>query len=315
MEDKLGRPKTQGKCKIKGCGKDAESRNRCGTHYKQWNRKYGHLRCHWPDCHAHQDDGGRRMNGVFYCRLHENEHLRITAEAETLNLARLGHGLTFNDEGCWLWGGSRNDGGYGNFVPEGANTAKWLTHRVAWGLLIGGHKPGLELDHRTCKRPNCVNPLHLEPVTRSVNQKRKRKGPERGWSNPNAVKNPRVIEFAEHHGLPLPPVVAAAATAHIGKRPQIRRAFVNNQKDQQCLDQQLLKSPAQKSLTSATLATAASDSVAAARRRPRTATRTDLAQSTPHAPCAQPSLPTSQQTSRVYGEATAGDWDGHFLLA
>lgn len=204
MEDKLGRPKTQGKCKIKGCGKDAASRFICWGHYKAWDRAYGHLRCHWPDCRAHQDDGGRRMNGVFYCRAHEPEHLRITAQAHELNRQRLGHGLTADANGCWLWDGSVNDGGYGTFVPEGANTAKWLAHRVAWGLLIGGHKPGLQLDHRTCKRRRCVNPMHLEVVTTSTNQRRKRQGPEWGWINPDAVKDPRVTEFARLYGLPLP---------------------------------------------------------------------------------------------------------------
>lgn len=141
---------------------------------------------------------------MFYCRLHEDAHLRITAEAEALNLLRLGHNLTGDDHGCWLWYLSRNDGGYGTFVPEGANVAQWLAHRVVWDLLMGGHKPALELDHRTCKRPNCANPLHLEPVTRSTNQHRKRSDPDWGWTNPDAAANARVIDFAQQHGLPLP---------------------------------------------------------------------------------------------------------------
>jgi hypothetical protein len=201
---KLGRPKTLSKCKIKACGNDAVSRDRCGTHYKQWDRAYGHLRCHWPDCRTHQDDGGRRMNGVFYCRRHENEHLRITPQALMLNLERLGHSLSPASGACWLWDGPINDGGYGTVVPEGANTAKWYAHRVAWGLLVGGHKPGLELDHRTCKRRNCVNPLHLEPVSKSINQRRKRFGPDWAWTNGEAATSPNIHEFAARHGLPMP---------------------------------------------------------------------------------------------------------------
>lgn len=214
----MGRPKTLGPCMVKGCGKDAVSRSKCATHYKQWDRKYGHLRCHWPDCRSHQDDGGRRMNGVFYCRLHEHDHLRITEEAEALNLLRLGHGLIGTAEGCWLWQSPVNGGGYGRFVPEGANTAEWLTHRISWGLLMGGHKPGLQLDHRTCKRPNCANPFHLDPVTPSVNQKRKRHGPEWGWNNPDAVGNPHITQFANEHGLPLH---AQASISHIVKRRRL----------------------------------------------------------------------------------------------
>lgn len=159
---------------------------------------------------------------MFYCRLHEDGHLRITAEAEALNLARLGHNLTGDDRGCWLWYLSRNDGGYGTFVPEGANVAQWLTHRVVWDLLLGGHKPGLELDHRSCKRPNCANPLHLEPVTKGVNQRRKRNGPDWGWINPEAANNAQVIEFAQQHGLPLHAAKRQADVPHV-VAPRARR--------------------------------------------------------------------------------------------
>ena len=157
------------------------------------------------------------MNGTFYCRLHEVEHLRVTPEAERLNLLRLGSNLIADDKGCWLWYLSNNTGNYGTFVPEGANVAKWLTHRVVWDLLMEGHKPGLELDHRTCKQPACANPLHLEAVTRSMNQRRKRQGPERIWRNPEALASPKVLTFAAAFGLPLkarlspaipPPVIA-----------------------------------------------------------------------------------------------------------
>lgn len=175
------------------------------------------------------------MSGVFYCRLHEDGHLRITAEAESLNLRRLGHNLLGDDRGCWLWHLSRNDGGYGTFVPEGANIAQWLTHRVVWDLLMGGHKPALELDHRTCKRPNCANPMHLEPVTKGVNQRRKRSGPDSGWINPDAANNKRVIDFAHNHGLPLQAVARHADASHVAaRRPRRRRTTItsrNQKKD------------------------------------------------------------------------------------
>lgn len=195
----------------------------CWKHYKQWQRKRGHLRCNAPNCDNHQDDGGRRMNGRFYCRQHEGLHLRVTEEAAELNLRRLGHNLTGDDNGCWLWYLSRNDGGYGTFVPEGANVAEWLTHRVVWDLLVGGHNPGLELDHRTCKRPNCASPLHLEPVSRSVNQRRKRCDADRSWINPDAANNQLVIDFALQYGLPLEAAKRPAATPHV----VVRRARRN----------------------------------------------------------------------------------------
>lgn len=197
----------------------AVSRNMCPRHYKQWDRKYGHLRCHWPGCRQHQDGGGRRMNGRFYCRLHEVEHLRVTPEAERLNLLRLGTNLKGNDKGCWLWYVRNNSGNYGTFVPEGANTAEWLTHRVVWDLLMGGHKPGLELDHRTCKQPPCANPLHLEAVTRSVNQRRKRQGPDVTWRNPEGLETQLVHTFATTFGLP----IKASRSSHTPSRAAVRR--------------------------------------------------------------------------------------------
>ena len=202
----MGRPRTQNKCKIRGCGKPAKSRNMCGTHHQQWNRAVGHLRCEWPGCRNHQEGGGRRMrwNGVtrFYCRVHEVEHLRPTPDIEALNIARLGAGIVAY-QGCWIWIGGVNSSHYGTLVPEGGNHVEWLAHRVVWNLLMGGHRPWLELDHRTCKQRACVNPLHLEPVTRSENERRKHGPADRVWINQAAAESSCVREFAQAYGLPI----------------------------------------------------------------------------------------------------------------
>jgi hypothetical protein len=74
---------------------------------------------------------------------------------------------------CWLWTGCNSGGkdktGYGQFwptpyVPIGA-------HRWAYTKLAGLIPPGLDLDH-LCRVPRCVNPGHLEPVTRQINLQR-----------------------------------------------------------------------------------------------------------------------------------------------
>jgi hypothetical protein len=70
--------------------------------------------------------------------------------------------------GCWKWAGSRNEQGYGGFrTPSGLKKA----HRVAYELAIGPIPDGLVLDH-ICRRPHCVNPCHLEPVTQAENLRR-----------------------------------------------------------------------------------------------------------------------------------------------
>jgi hypothetical protein len=66
---------------------------------------------------------------------------------------------------CWLWTGTKSDTGYGNIYIDGS---KQLAHRVAYELLVGPIPEGLDLDH-LCRIRACVNPDHLEPVTRREN--------------------------------------------------------------------------------------------------------------------------------------------------
>lgn len=71
-------------------------------------------------------------------------------------------------ESCWLWRGGINENGYGRFWFEGGMRS---AHRFSF-VLDGGTIPdGLELDH-LCRVRHCVNPAHLEPVTRSENNLR-----------------------------------------------------------------------------------------------------------------------------------------------
>jgi hypothetical protein len=67
-------------------------------------------------------------------------------------------------DGCWEWTGSLTEG-YGQVQSE---KRKWLAHRLAYVWMIGPIPSGLELDH-LCRNRRCVNPHHLEPVTRREN--------------------------------------------------------------------------------------------------------------------------------------------------
>jgi len=66
---------------------------------------------------------------------------------------------------CWLWAEPLR-AGYGMIKNEGGRPVG--AHRVVYELLVGPIPDGLHLDH-LCRVRNCVNPTHLEPVTRREN--------------------------------------------------------------------------------------------------------------------------------------------------
>jgi hypothetical protein len=72
------------------------------------------------------------------------------------------------DDGCWIWLGSRSDAGYG-ILWSGERRLR--AHRFAYTAVVGPIPEGLDLDH-LCRVRHCVNPAHLEPVTRGENARR-----------------------------------------------------------------------------------------------------------------------------------------------
>lgn len=71
---------------------------------------------------------------------------------------------------CWVWQLSITPNGYGQHAkPGGRGTTS--AHRVYYEQERGPVPAGLDLDH-LCRVRACVNPDHLEPVTRSENLRR-----------------------------------------------------------------------------------------------------------------------------------------------
>lgn len=73
-----------------------------------------------------------------------------------------------DNSGCWIWNLSKGIGGYGQIRR---NNKRYTAHRFFFETLNGPVPKGFELDH-LCRNRACVNPNHLEVVSRQVNTQR-----------------------------------------------------------------------------------------------------------------------------------------------
>lgn len=75
---------------------------------------------------------------------------------------------------CWMWRGSKYENGYGKYGRAG-----YMAHRIAYELIRGPIPPKMFLDHTChtrdclkgveCEHRSCINPNHLEIVTKGEN--------------------------------------------------------------------------------------------------------------------------------------------------
>ena len=81
-------------------------------------------------------------------------------------------------DGCWLWLGNVSPEGYGRFTYKRRTIQ---AHRVAYQL-ANGHMPPSDgaIDH-LCRNRQCVNPAHLEAVSRGENVRRGLVGQPKPW--------------------------------------------------------------------------------------------------------------------------------------
>jgi len=68
---------------------------------------------------------------------------------------------------CWLWKAGKLGHGYGMVWNNQKNT-NVAAHRTAYELMVGEIPDGLTIDH-LCRNRACVNPNHMEAVSRGEN--------------------------------------------------------------------------------------------------------------------------------------------------
>lgn len=163
-------------CSIEGCERPSRKRGWCSTHYTRWRRHGDPTVTHRGENACSVEGCARPYRCSGYCDLHYRRWLNngdplavsfIRGDDE----ARLWSKVAVTPS-CWLWQGNTDRDGYGCLEVAGRFTR---AHRFAYELLVGPIPEGLTLDHvweRGCRHHNCVNPAHLEPVTREENTRR-----------------------------------------------------------------------------------------------------------------------------------------------
>lgn len=70
---------------------------------------------------------------------------------------------------CWYWTGSCDSGGYAKFKLRGKTVE---VHRYSYERLVADIPEGLTIDHLSCTSRRCINPEHMQVISRGENSTR-----------------------------------------------------------------------------------------------------------------------------------------------
>lgn len=111
---------------------------------------------------------GGKHYAKTWCRRHYKSNLDhgdpLHVPVQRTPVERFHEKYNVEASGCWMWFGPTRSG-YGEFS---IGKRKVRAHRFAYETFRGAIPAGLVIDH-LCRQPRCVNPGHLQPVTRGEN--------------------------------------------------------------------------------------------------------------------------------------------------
>lgn len=155
-------------CESQGCNKRTEHESGLCKNHRLYDW------CHFPGCLS------RGVYGMRYCSGHDSQWREgKTLKPITRNLGRRRPkdmpamewfasfiGVTEEEPTCWLWAGQKSSRGYGRFSHEGrlVDPHRWIIEK-----LVKPIPEGHQVDH-LCQQHLCVNPAHLQVVSREAHQ-------------------------------------------------------------------------------------------------------------------------------------------------
>lgn len=74
------------------------------------------------------------------------------------------------ESGCWIWAGYIAENGYARIYDRANRQIVWA-HRYSYTIHKGAIAPRYEIDH-VCQETRCVNPAHLDMVTKTEHARR-----------------------------------------------------------------------------------------------------------------------------------------------
>lgn len=171
------------KCSFRGCVNVSNSHGLCvahgaqkkrGTKLKRLRKAYSRLSgktCEGPECSRPANYRGLCTTHTWQAIKYGRSKLKpIRPTGRELLETKLNRLLDKRPNGCWLWTGAKQKGYAIAFDPNLKKIR--LLHRIMkerqLGVLLESYQ---FLDH-ICRVRNCVNPDHLDLVTRSENTKR-----------------------------------------------------------------------------------------------------------------------------------------------